>query len=56
MTRPPIIQTRKTEFLVVNNFNSFIFHSKLPLSGAFLVAQTVKNMPAMGETQAQSQG
>ena len=56
MTRPPIIQTRKTEFLVVNNFNGFIFHSKLSLSGAFLVAQTVKNMPAMGETQAQSQG
>ena len=52
----PIIQTRKTEFLVVNSFNGFIFHSKLSLSGAFLVAQTVKNTLAMGETQVRSQG
>ena len=47
----PIIQIRKTEFLVVNSFNGFIFHRKFSLSGAFLVAQTVKNTPAMGETQ-----
>ena len=52
----PIIQIRKTEFLVVNSFNGFIFHRKFSLSGAFLVAQTVKNTPAMGETQVQSQG